>query len=128
MNTNKGSFAKGAILGAVAGAIAGILLAPKSGRETREQIAKLTKKWGKEATETYKKAVEILSEKMDAIVRAGKKIDQKKYLSFVTEVVEELKNDKQVTLEAGKRIAEQLKKDWNKVSTTLRNSSATNKN
>lgn len=35
---DKKTFAEGIALGAVAGAIAGLLLAPKSGRETRDEI------------------------------------------------------------------------------------------
>lgn len=39
---SKGKFALGAVFGAVAGAIAGVLMAPKSGKETRAEIATKT--------------------------------------------------------------------------------------
>lgn len=44
-------FFLGMILGAAAGVVAGVFLAPKSGKETREDL----KKQGKEAIETTKK-------------------------------------------------------------------------
>ena len=40
-NNSAESFIKGFVLGIVGGGIAGILLAPKSGAETREDIKKL---------------------------------------------------------------------------------------
>jgi len=39
MAENTGNFLKGLIIGGLAGAVLGILFAPKSGRETREDIA-----------------------------------------------------------------------------------------
>lgn len=37
---SKGKFAFGAIIGAIAGVVAGVLAAPKSGKETREDLLK----------------------------------------------------------------------------------------
>ncbi|MBP9667743.1 YtxH domain-containing protein [Candidatus Saccharibacteria bacterium] len=37
---SKGKFAFGAIVGAIAGVVAGVLAAPKSGKETREDLKK----------------------------------------------------------------------------------------
>ena len=44
-----GKFILGAALGAIGGAIAGVLFAPKSGKETRKDIAEGTKKVAKKA-------------------------------------------------------------------------------
>lgn len=38
MIMSKGKFALGAVFGAIAGAVAGVLMAPKSGKETRAEI------------------------------------------------------------------------------------------
>lgn len=43
MSKLKGKFALGAVFGAIAGAIAGVLMAPKSGKETREDIKNKSK-------------------------------------------------------------------------------------
>src|SRR4051812_40839947 len=42
MAKDKRGFLEGALIGAVIGAVAGVLLAPKSGRETREDIKRKT--------------------------------------------------------------------------------------
>ena len=47
-----GKFFLGAICGAIAGAIAGVVLAPKSGKETREDIKEAGDKAIKSAKET----------------------------------------------------------------------------
>ncbi len=44
-----GKFILGALLGAVVGGIAGVLFAPKSGKETRHDIAEGAKKVGNKA-------------------------------------------------------------------------------
>lgn len=44
-----GKFILGALLGTVVGAIAGVLMAPKSGKETRQSIAAGAKKAGSKA-------------------------------------------------------------------------------
>lgn len=60
-STKKGSggFFLGAALGAIAGGIAGVLTAPKSGKETRADIARESKK----AIDSTKKAVDSTSKK-----------------------------------------------------------------
>lgn len=60
--------AAGMGLGAIAGAIAGTLLAPKSGKETREDITKGAK-------DTFEKAKNTVNEAKDKINKA---IDDKK--------------------------------------------------
>ncbi len=106
------SFLKGLLVGAIAGAAAGILLAPKSGKETREDIKNLALDFSDKATELYNKAVAILKRKLNAIKGLGKKIDESKYMDIVNDVVKEIKEDGAVTADAARNIGEQLRKDW----------------
>jgi gas vesicle protein len=53
MSKGKGKVAKGFFLGAIGGAIAGLLFAPKSGKETRDDI----KKGARKVEQTGRKAV-----------------------------------------------------------------------
>jgi len=106
------SFLKGILVGAIAGAVAGVLLAPKSGAETREDLKKLAMDFGEKANELYKKATDILKEKLDQLKEAGKKIDQEKYLELVSQVVNEIKKDSVVTADVAQKISTQLKTDW----------------
>lgn len=115
MNDNFGSFAKGILVGAVAGAVAGVLLAPKSGEETRKDLSKLAKDWVERTSDFYNDALNMVYEKVEALKLAGKRIDEGKYLQMVSEVVEELKNDKHVAADVASRIGSQLKRDWNKL-------------
>jgi len=106
------SFLKGILVGAIAGAVAGVLLAPKSGAETREDLKKLAVDFGEKANELYKKATDILKEKLNQLKKAGKKIDQEKYLELVSQVVNEIKKDSLVTADVAQKISTQLKTDW----------------
>ncbi len=106
------SFLKGILVGAIAGAVAGVLLAPKSGAETREDLKKLAVDFGEKANELYQKAAVILKEKLDLLRKAGKKIDQEKYLELVSQVVNEIKKDGLVTADVAHKISTQLKSDW----------------
>jgi gas vesicle protein len=113
MYDNSGiSFVKGMLFGAMAGAVAGILLAPKSGVETREDIKKFANEMGDKANEYYKKARLELDNKVTALKAAGKKIDEGKYRELIDEVIAEVKRDGQVTSEVAKKMGEQLKGDW----------------
>jgi len=76
--------AAGVALGAIAGAIAGILLAPKSGKQTREDIAKYIHEIKDKIVKQLEKAGDFTKEKYDEIVaktvdtyKAGKKISTK---------------------------------------------------
>lgn len=113
MYDNSGiSFVKGMLFGAMAGAVAGILLAPKSGVETREDIKKFANEMGDKANEYYKKARLELDNKVAALKEAGKKIDEGKYRELIDEVIAEVKRDGQVTSEVAKKMGDQLKGDW----------------
>lgn len=56
--------AVGAALGATVGAVAGVLLAPKSGKETREELAVKAK----EAVEKAKEKIDEIKEKTGEVV------------------------------------------------------------
>ena len=113
------SFLKGILVGAIAGAVAGVLLAPKSGTETREDIKKLAVDFGEKTNELYQKATAILKEKLDLLKETGKKIDHEKYLQLVSQVVNEIKKDGLVTADVAQKISAQLKTDWTLVKEEL---------
>ena len=88
------TFIEGIAVGAVAGAIAGILLAPKSGQETRDEI----------------KA--HLEEIKDAIVKrleAAGEFTQEKYEEIVKAVVGEYEAAKKITVDEAKEIETRLR-------------------
>lgn len=58
MSERNGDLLKGLIIGGLIGAVIGILYAPKSGRETREDIANKADELLAKAREEYEKAVE----------------------------------------------------------------------
>ena len=70
----KGKFGIGLIIGAVAGAVAGFLTAPKSGKETREDIKRRAGNAKEEATkrvnEAREKAGEVADEARKTVDRA----------------------------------------------------------
>ena len=76
----KGKAFGAAVLGAVVGAIAGVLFAPKSGKETREDLkrkADEAKKTAEKKTDAAKKAArESMDEVKEAAARAGKEWDE----------------------------------------------------
>jgi gas vesicle protein len=118
-NKTGSSFLKGTILGVLAGAVAGILFAPKSGKETREDIKKAAKDVAQKAGDMYEDARSMLESKVEALRNAGKRIDKDKYVSLIQEVLAELKNDREVTADAAKRVGVQLRKDWDRISKAL---------
>lgn len=141
MSKNTGKFFLAGILGAVAGAVGGMLLAPKSGKETRADIAKLaleisnnikteadeTKErvsdiFGKandEATRKYKEIRSAVVGKVATIKTAGQEIDKEKYAKVVDEVVADFKNDLETTKDGATKLAKYFKKDWEKLKKAL---------
>jgi gas vesicle protein len=114
-NNSTESFFKGLLVGTVAGAVAGILLAPKSGAETREDIKKLTIDLKDKAEDLYSNAQKEVQKKIAQLKKAGEKIDENKYKSIVSEVVDEFKQDTEVTSSAAKKLGQQLRGDWNMI-------------
>jgi len=137
MTKRKGHWFAAGLLGAVAGAIGGLLLAPQSGKKTRQEISNLaaelslkvkgkaleTKKvvtaaFGKYSEESkikYEKIKNSLMGKVASLKTAGEKIDKVKYGKLVDEVVVEFKDDLKSTKNAAVKIASYLKKDWEKI-------------
>lgn len=129
------------LLGAMAGALGGLLLAPKSGKETREDIAKLalqiSKKvqteadetkarvkdvFGKatdEATRQYKEVRAAIVSKVATIKTAGTEIDKEKYGKVVDEVVTDFKKDIDSTKGSAVKLGTYFKKDWEKMKKAL---------
>ena len=66
--SKKGKFGLGLLLGAAVGAVAGILTAPKSGKETREDL----KNKGKELAEAAKAKGEEISKNTGEFVETAK--------------------------------------------------------
>lgn len=138
-----GKFVLAGLLGAVAGAIGGLLFAPQSGKETREDIAELANKITKqvktgvtdtkdkvkevfgnaseEAMEKYKEIRGKIVDKVAALKTVGNEINKEKYAEIVENVVDEFKNDFSATKNGAMKMANQMKKDWEKVKKVLLN-------
>ena len=79
-------FFKGLLFGAVIGATAGILLAPKSGSETREEIKKFSTDLQDKAQELYYSSRKEVEERLRDLKAAGKRIDIDAYKKLVSKV------------------------------------------
>jgi gas vesicle protein len=123
------------------GAIGALLLAPKTGRETRKQLIKLAKEisqklrqevgetrsrieeiYGKYSQETilkYKELRDQLASKAAAIKAKGQEIDKDKYFKLVDEVVAEFRQDLSTSKNGFLKMAVYLKKDWEKIKKAL---------
>ncbi len=112
-------FIKGMLFGAALGATLGILFAPKSGKETREDILKKAEELKQGAVDLYAKAKASLERKVTELKKLNKKIDKDVYEKLIQDVIGELKNNKEITSEAGKKLGAQLKEDWNDVKNAL---------
>jgi len=115
----KKSFLKGAVLGAIGGAISGILLAPKSGKQTREDIKKLAEDLGDKAEEVYLNAQKKLKTKIENIKKAGEQIDEEKYKELVSEVIRNLRTNQEITEKSGEKLGILLRNDWELVKKQL---------
>ena len=69
MSDRTADFVKGLLIGGVIGAIIGILYAPKSGKETREDIAKKADELLTKAKKEYEQAVEKSKYAYESAVR-----------------------------------------------------------
>jgi gas vesicle protein len=115
MSKDFNSFLKGLAIGAVAGAAAGLLLAPKSGAETREDLKELALKAKEKTQDLYIQARKSVERKVRAVKKLGEKIDEKKYSQFVEEIVDEYKNKELLSSDAAKKLGRQLRSDWKDV-------------
>ena len=119
-NNNGMAFMQGVIFGALVGATAGILLAPKSGAETRADIAAAAKKYQEKAQDVYEQARASLERKIAALKKAGDKIDSAKYKKLVDNVISEMQSTSEITEKHGKALGAQLKADSGDVMTALK--------
>lgn len=104
MDKKQKEFLKGAAIGvaagAVAGAIAGILLAPQSGKETREDI---------------KKYLHEMKDKIALKLGDLKEITEDKYGEVVDSVVSAYEKGKKISTAESKVIKNQLKEGYEEV-------------
>lgn len=132
-----GKFFLAGLLGAAAGAIGGLLLAPQSGKKTRQEIAALAEEialkiktkaddtrdqvkdiYGKYTEEGKAKYLEIkdaVVAKVATVKTAGEEIDKEKYEKVVENVVADFKEDLEATKNGSTKIINYLKKDWEKI-------------
>jgi gas vesicle protein len=75
MSERNGDLLKGLLIGGLIGVIAGILYAPKSGKETREDIARTTEDLLSRAKDEYEKAVEKSKAAYEAAVKRLKDLE-----------------------------------------------------
>lgn len=102
---DKNNLLKGLGLGAVAGVIAGILLAPKSGKETRKDIA-----------DKYNQIKDDIIDK----VKNVKDLTKDKYEDIVESVVDKYKATKKVGESEGGKLKKDLKSAYQKVREALK--------
>lgn len=76
MSDRVGDFLKGLLIGGLAGAVIGILYAPKSGKETREEIGKKAEELLAKAKEEYEQALEKSRKTYETAVSRLKKIEE----------------------------------------------------
>lgn len=93
-------FLKGAAIGAILGAAAAFLMAPKSGKEMREQIKKMVSDLSKKIHEEAEKAGSLTKESYDRIVDT---------------LVEEYKKGKDMAEDVMNEVKEELKSKWEEV-------------
>ena len=102
--SNRGDFIAGIVVGGFLGAIIGILYAPKSGKETREEIGKKTDELLSKAKEEYDNAIEKSRKAYEAALEKFKQLElqTQKKVDEVGEKVEEIKEQGKDRLQEGK--------------------------
>lgn len=131
----KSKFGLGVILGAAAGAVAGLFLAPKSGKENRKMVSKKIAEIRKiiEEKEVDKKVKQIfgdsskasqelfLKTKDEMADRLGKlnvalsAVDRTKYTKMVSNVVERVKENKDLPENTWDNLKKYLSEDFKKI-------------
>lgn len=137
MSKQTGKFFLAGLFGALAGAVGGLLLAPQSGKKTRQEITDLaaeitlkvkTKaddtrdqvkdifgKYTEEGKAKYLEIKDVVVTKVAAVKTAGEEINREKYGKVVEGVVEDFKSDLSSTKNGTTKIVNYLKKDWEKI-------------
>lgn len=88
------------LAGVVAGVVAGILFAPKSGKETRDDLAKLANRMRDDITERMKKLSRITSTA---------------YQEVVNNVVKQYEDAKEITKDQAQELKQEFGKSYDKV-------------
>jgi len=104
MSEKCGDFVKGLLIGGAAGLILGILYAPKSGKETREDIGRKTEALLAKAKEDYEKALEKSKKTYESAIERLRKIE-----SAAKEKIEQGKEDVSGIVEQGKEMLDEGK-------------------
>jgi gas vesicle protein len=102
--SKKGDFTAGLVVGGLIGVLIGILYAPKSGKETREEIGRKADELLSKAKEEYDHAVEKSRKAYEATVERLKELEgtAKEKVEEVGEKVEALSSLGKETLQDGK--------------------------
>ena len=119
-NINVRSFFSGLVFGLAAGAVAGILLAPKSGEETREDLKKFAVDLGEKISDKYTQVKAEVEKRLTELKATGKDIDWNVYKSMVNEVLNEFRKDGEVTAEVAEKMGKQLGNDWSTIKASLK--------
>ncbi len=113
---NAAKFGLGLIIGSAIGGALGMLLAPKSGRETREDITRRMKDMAdRTKAGTAKFYYEVRDEVDKQLDTAKEKIDKNRYTRLVKDVIEDLKEDARVNDDTAKEVRERLEEDWDRI-------------
>jgi len=94
----KGKIAFGAVVGAVAGFVTGVLVAPKSGKETRNDIKDVTSKAKNDVNENIEKAKVVAKEKTAEVKEKASEI-----IDDVSDQASELKARTEQAVEGAKK-------------------------
>lgn len=98
MKVNK--LAAGAVLGAIGGALAGVLFAPKSGKETREDIKKMVD--------------DIKNDVVKKVTDMGE-LTRDKYNKVISGIVAGYQEAKRITPDQAKEITDALSESFDKI-------------
>lgn len=104
MSTRGSDFVKGMLLGGLVGAALGILFAPRSGKETREDLAEMADEFLARAKDEYDVALEKSRRTYETAVKRLKELEKSalEKAGDVEEAVDELAEKGRDGLEEGK--------------------------
>ena len=104
MSGKSGELIKGLLIGGVAGVILGILYAPKSGKETREEIGRKTEELIARARKDYEMALERSKKTYESAIKRLRELEcaAKEKVEHVEEEVGEIVEQGKEVLQNGK--------------------------
>jgi gas vesicle protein len=107
------------LAGLTGGLITGALFAPKSGKELREDIKEKAKTLSADMSERYTDAHKLLAKKVNALKKAGEKINKEQYTKLVNDVITELKENSKVSKETATKLGKLLREDFESLVKTV---------